>query len=197
MKKPSRDVHRWEGDWPMITSKQLCAWLSQFTAATALVLIALFAASTRFFGNTAGMLLLAATIAAVLLILGIVSLPRWQGFVALAAFSFVAYCLLFDRMYVIACNWQTRLASSMSRIRFSHVKPRCDRRYYVCDDDVRIVLSRLPEEVYRRLRAIHFDDRSWGVRSFRIHDDTRGRDVSLCALPPDPVHNAPAEDKLL
>ena len=88
------------------TIKQLCPWLSQFTAVAALILIAFVRGQYAFvFGNTAGMLLLAATIAAVLtLILGMVSLPRWQGFVAVAAFCFVAYCLLFVRMYVIACN---------------------------------------------------------------------------------------------
>lgn len=88
------------------TIKQLCPWLSQFTAVTALILIAFVRGQYAFvFGNTAGLLLLAATVAAVLtLVLGILSLPRWQGFVALAAFSFVAYCLLFVQMYVIACN---------------------------------------------------------------------------------------------
>ena len=86
--------------------KQLCSWLSQFAAVTALILIAFVRGKYAFvFGNTAGTLLLAATIAAVLtLILGIASLPRWQGFVAIAAFSLVAYCLLFVNMYVLACN---------------------------------------------------------------------------------------------
>lgn len=88
------------------TIKQLCPWFSQFTAVAALILIAFVRGKYAFvFGNTAGMLLLAATIAAVLtFILGIISLPRWQGFVALAAFCFVAYCLLFVNMYVLACN---------------------------------------------------------------------------------------------
>lgn len=87
------------------TIKQLCPWLSQFTAVAALILIAFVRGQYAFIlGNTAGMLLLAVTIAAVLtLIPGIVSLPRWQGFVALAVFCFVAYCLLFVRMYAIAC----------------------------------------------------------------------------------------------
>ena len=72
----------------------------------------------------------------------------------------------------------------MSRIRFTCVEPRCDRRHYVCEDDVRVVLSRLPEEVYRRLRGVHFDDRSWGVRWLGFTTTRGRRDVSLCALPP-------------
>src|SRR4051812_384791 len=72
----------------------------------------------------------------------------------------------------------------MSRIKFSSVQPRCDRRHYLCEADVRILLSRLPEEVYRRLRVVHFNDRGYGVRRLG-YTTTRGRrEVSLCALPP-------------
>ena len=57
------------------------------------------------FGNRAGSLVIIASLAALLtLVFGIPALPRWQGFVALAVFFFVAYCLLFVRMYVLACN---------------------------------------------------------------------------------------------
>ena len=86
--------------------KRCAPWLSQLTAVLALVLIAFVRGKYAFvFGNTAGMLLLMATIAAVItLILGIVALPRWQGFVAPAVFCVVAYSLLFVRMYVLACN---------------------------------------------------------------------------------------------
>lgn len=81
-------------------------WLSQVTAAVALILIAYVRGRYFFvFGNTAGKLLLCATLAAVFtLIFGIAALPRWQGYFALSIFLFVAYCLLFLPMYAIACN---------------------------------------------------------------------------------------------
>lgn len=81
-------------------------WISQVTAANSLILIAYVRGKYAFvFGNRAGSLLFIASLAALLtLVFGIPALPRWQGFVALAVFFFVAYCLLFVRMYVLACN---------------------------------------------------------------------------------------------
>ena len=78
-------------------------WLSQISAAIALITI-IFVKSKFVFdsGNTAGNLILISIIAALLaLVLGIVSLPRWQGLVAIAIFSYVAYCILFTPIYVI------------------------------------------------------------------------------------------------
>lgn len=61
---------------------------------------------TRFIfdsGNTAVMLLLISMFTALLtFIFGVASLPRWQGFVALAVFGIVAYFLLFERLYGLA-----------------------------------------------------------------------------------------------
>src|SRR5438552_3880257 len=68
-------------------------------------------------------------------------------------------------------------------VRFSVRAPRADRVHHVSPDDVRVVLSRLPLEVWKRLRTVHFNDRSWGARTFGYVN--RGRhDIALCALPP-------------
>jgi len=71
----------------------------------------------------------------------------------------------------------------MHKVRFSTTEPRCDRRHYLSEDDVRVVLSRLPCETWERLKAVHFNDRSDGVRTLGYV--TRGhREISICALPP-------------
>ena len=57
------------------------------------------------------------------------------------------------------------------------------RRHYVDENDVRVVLSRLPEELWSRLRKVHFKDDARGNRVLG-YTTTRGRkEVSLCALP--------------
>lgn len=59
-----------------------------------------------------------------------------------------------------------------------------DRRHYVDEEDVAIVLSRLPEELTRRIRAVHFTDEARGNRTLG-YVSTRGRrEIALCALPP-------------
>jgi hypothetical protein len=68
-------------------------------------------------------------------------------------------------------------------IRFTVSVPGCDRVHHVTEEDVRVVLSRLPPEVSNRLRAVHFNDRSRGAR--RLGYVNRGRrEIALCALPP-------------
>ena len=58
-----------------------------------------------------------------------------------------------------------------------------DRIHYVNENDVRIILSRLPKEVYSRLKCVHFNDHSMGVR--RLGYTNRGRrEIAICALPP-------------
>jgi hypothetical protein len=60
--------------------------------------------------------------------------------------------------------------------------PGADRIHHIQAGDVRIVLSRLPVELWCRLRAVHFNDRS-SARIFGYV--TRGRrEITLCALPP-------------
>ena len=72
---------------------------------------------------------------------------------------------------------------TLQRIRFSVSKTAGDREHYVNSDDIRTVLARLPLEVWSKLRAVHFNDRSWGARTLGYV--TRGhREIAICALPP-------------
>lgn len=69
------------------------------------------------------------------------------------------------------------------RVRFHVARPGADRMHHVTEEDVRVVLARLPVELWRRLRAVHFNDRSRGARVLGYV--TRGhREITLCALPP-------------
>jgi len=79
------------------TFEKYSVWLSQFSAAVSLTGIVYLTSKFIFYsGNEAGTLLLIAMIATVFtFIFGVLSLPRWQGFVELAIFSFAAYCILF------------------------------------------------------------------------------------------------------
>ena len=69
------------------------------------------------------------------------------------------------------------------KIKFTLAEAYCDRAHVLTAEDVRIVLSRMPEETWQRLRELHFTDRSRGVRVLGyVH---RGlREISICALPP-------------
>jgi len=62
-------------------------------------------------------------------------------------------------------------------------RPGADRIHYVSEEDVRIVLSRLPSSLWHRLRTVHFNDRSRGARVFGYVNRGR-REIALCALPP-------------
>lgn len=74
------------------------------------------------------------------------------------------------------------IESRLARIKFSVVIPGGDRIHHVNEEDVRIVLSRLPFRLWERLRAIYFNDRS---RARRLGYVTEGRrEIALCALPP-------------
>jgi hypothetical protein len=75
------------------------------------------------------------------------------------------------------------LESRLFRIRFSISIPGADRIHYVNADDVRVVLSRIPFELWHRLRAIHFNDRARGARVLGYVNQGR-REIALCALPP-------------
>jgi hypothetical protein len=68
-------------------------------------------------------------------------------------------------------------------VKSSHSIPGADRLHYVHADDVRIVLSRLPFELWQGLRTVHFNDRSRGARVFGYVNNGR-REIALCALPP-------------
>jgi hypothetical protein len=70
-----------------------------------------------------------------------------------------------------------------SRVKFSVSAPGADRVHHVNEQDVRVVLNRLPVDLWRRLRAVHFNDRSRGVRMLGYVNRGR-REIALCALPP-------------
>ena len=84
--------------------RQIAKWPSLVWATISLFLV-LYVKTKYIFasGNTAGMLILVAMIAAVFtLIFGIAGLPRWQAVLALIVFVYVAYCLLFTSLYALA-----------------------------------------------------------------------------------------------
>ncbi len=71
----------------------------------------------------------------------------------------------------------------LKKIKFSISPPGGDRVHHISEADIRVVLSRLPEETYSRLKGVHFNDRAWGNR--RLGYTNRGRrEIALCALPP-------------
>src|SRR5262245_26195602 len=76
-----------------------------------------------------------------------------------------------------------RLDVKMRKIKFSTTIPGGDRRHYLTEEDVMVVLSRLPEETWRRLRAVHFNDRARGNRLLG-YVTGGSREISICALPP-------------
>jgi hypothetical protein len=69
-----------------------------------------------------------------------------------------------------------------ARITFSISPSRAGRIHHVDEEDLRIVLSRLPEEVWHRLKAVHLNDQSRGVRVLGYVNQGR-REITLCALP--------------
>jgi hypothetical protein len=73
--------------------------------------------------------------------------------------------------------------SRLSRIKFSVSPPGADRVHHVSEEDVRVVLSRLPPELWARLRGVHFNDRSHGARVFGYVTPGH-REIALCAMPP-------------
>jgi len=75
------------------------------------------------------------------------------------------------------------MRGKMRRIKFSETIPGCDRRHYLTEEDVMVVLSRLPEETWQRLRAVHFNDRARGNRVLGYVNNGL-REITICALPP-------------
>jgi hypothetical protein len=70
----------------------------------------------------------------------------------------------------------------MTYIHYSYRAPRGPRRHFVSAEDVDVVLARLPEESWARLRAVHFNDRGWGGRCAGYVNRGR-REIALCAMP--------------
>jgi hypothetical protein len=71
----------------------------------------------------------------------------------------------------------------VAEVKFSASLPRGDRVHHVNEEDIRVVLSRLPQELWMRLGAVHFNDRSRGARYLGYVNRGR-REIALCALPP-------------
>lgn len=71
----------------------------------------------------------------------------------------------------------------MALIKFSISRPGADRIHHVNEEDVRIVLSRIPSSLLHRLSAVHFNDKSRGARILGYVSRGR-REIALCALPP-------------
>ncbi len=85
------------------TFKEYSNLLSQVSAVMSLIIV-VFLRSKGVFNDdfVPGTLLLIAMITAVFtFIFSVISLPRWQSFVALAVFSYVTYFLLFTPLYGI------------------------------------------------------------------------------------------------
>jgi hypothetical protein len=75
------------------------------------------------------------------------------------------------------------IESALRRIKFSVNKATGDREHYLSPEDIRTVLRRMPLGLWGKLRAIHFNDQSRGVRTLGYV--TRGyREIAICALPP-------------
>jgi hypothetical protein len=73
---------------------------------------------------------------------------------------------------------------NMARVQFSMVRPKGDRIHFVNQEDVEIVLGRLPVELWQRLRHVHFNDRGLGGRRLGYVTVRGRREITLCALPP-------------
>jgi hypothetical protein len=70
------------------------------------------------------------------------------------------------------------------QIKFSVSTPGADRIHYVNEQDVCVLLSRLPHETWSRLRAVHFNDRGRANRILGYVTCRGRREITLCALPP-------------
>jgi len=71
----------------------------------------------------------------------------------------------------------------MAKLKFTYSPVGCDRKHYLDQEDVRVVLNRLPKEAWNGLRAVHFNDKSRGGRVLG-YANPREREICICALPP-------------
>ena len=72
----------------------------------------------------------------------------------------------------------------MQKIKFTYKTPDSDRRHYIDEHDVLVLLTRLPSDTWERLKVVHFNDNSRGGHVYG-YTTTRGRkEISICALPP-------------
>lgn len=71
----------------------------------------------------------------------------------------------------------------MHKVKFSYTRPGADRRHYINEDDVKVILERLPSELWRTLKAVYFNDVSEGGKTYGYVNQGR-REIAICALPP-------------
>jgi hypothetical protein len=74
------------------------------------------------------------------------------------------------------------LNAKLKRIKFTFSPTRAGRIHYLTAEDVRILLGRLPENLWERLRAVHFNDRSRG-RRLAGYVNWGHREIAICAFP--------------
>jgi hypothetical protein len=74
------------------------------------------------------------------------------------------------------------LLAKLKRIKFSYTPAKAGRIHYLNPDDVVVLLSRLPEALWQRLRAVHFNDDSVGRRRAG-YVNWGHREIAICAFP--------------
>ncbi len=70
----------------------------------------------------------------------------------------------------------------MRDIKFTYSRTNAGRKHYLNEKDVGVLLSRLPEELWERLREVHFNDQAFGRRC-PGYATAGHREISICALP--------------
>lgn len=71
----------------------------------------------------------------------------------------------------------------MRKLKFTYSSVGCDRKHYLNEEDVCVVLNRLPKEAWNGLRVVHFNDKSRGARTL-AYANPREHEICICALPP-------------
>ena len=71
----------------------------------------------------------------------------------------------------------------MHKVKFSYSILYCDRRHYINKGDVRVILNRLPYELWHMLKGVHFNDQSHGGKTLG-YVNLGHREIAICALPP-------------
>jgi hypothetical protein len=70
----------------------------------------------------------------------------------------------------------------MRNIKFTYTQTSTNRRHYLNQEDVCVLLARLPEELWKRLRTVHFNDRAFGNHRLGYVNGDRC-EIAICALP--------------
>jgi hypothetical protein len=71
----------------------------------------------------------------------------------------------------------------LEKIKHSYAKIKSDRVYHIDFNDILVLLERLPENAYKRLKAVHFNDQSQGAKRLGYLNYSR-KEITMCALPP-------------